>query len=409
MKPIIPPFTDNQRRLVIPLTISDHQQQLMMPTSPANSSEMMTVSVTTTEELLGFLDQALHHVEGALQGLEANHDLLGPAILRKCNEFADGVQQLANELENYSHEELKQLAQACQRDCPSLTLPHQHHNQQKFLSTQDWENAIQGATVLLRDVEAAFREVCSQDAEEIADVTLMVARIFLMTLQSIHSSIEEREESIINNATTNNKSNVTIQELTNFSSNPPKSPTESSSSNTNKRRQERVRVLWPPLGPAVTETCEWGKDAAIKNPLLAAAIGLTLWPATIGTAFIGGGVVLADSAIQDAYNHFQDAPLIRTVEEFTAHFFFSMKLFIVGTKFAARQTLRVVSRQVERNGGLGEIVHNVGGMALDRAMNPLETAGMLWDGLTWGIGFASDTVQSVIEQKREQKVMEQEL
>ena len=369
------------RTLMIPLALSDEQ-------NPLSPSEM---TVTNTE-LLDFLDQGLRHVEDTLQGLEANQDLLGPAILRKCSDIADGIHQLANELENYTEEQLHQLAQACQQDCPSLRDTSFDARNHDILSTQDWIQAIQGATILLKDVEAVFREVCSQDAEELAEVTLVVARIFLVSLQSIHASIEAEE---------NERSSVIIQELSDFSSNPPKSPLEAQ-----KKQQERMRLIWPRLGPAVASATQWGSEAAKKSPLLAAALGLTLWPVAIGTVMIGGSLVVADGVLQDTYNHYQEAPLIRSLEEGFAHIYFSTKLLLVGSKFASRQTLRVLSRQIERNGGVGQLAKTAGEIVLDRVSHPVETIFSAWDGLRWSIGFVSHTIQSMLEQQHEKKLME---
>jgi hypothetical protein len=57
------------------------------------------------------------------------------------------------------------------------------------LSQQDFLNVLDGATTLMRHVESAFREVGQEDADEIADVTLTLAQLFLISLQSLHATL----------------------------------------------------------------------------------------------------------------------------------------------------------------------------------------------------------------------------
>ena len=57
------------------------------------------------------------------------------------------------------------------------------------VNENDILQALSGASTLLRDVESAFRDICKDDAEEIADVGLTLARLFLMSLQSIYGTL----------------------------------------------------------------------------------------------------------------------------------------------------------------------------------------------------------------------------
>jgi hypothetical protein len=288
-------------------------------------------------------------------------------------------------------------------------------------------DALNGATILLKDVQSAFRDVGADDAEEIADVTLVVARMFLMSLQSFHSSIDEKislhaarieeisetergvgelsSEDIDDEFGKEEKSsakNMGAAETSNRGSTKKSKWGESKS-------QKRMRVLWPPLGPHVAAACNWGKEESTKKPILAVALGIVLFPTTVATTLVGGGILLADNAIQGAYNHFQETSVIETVEVGASHMYHSSRLLLVAAKFTGRQTLRIVGRQVGRHGGVGKIAQNSVGFVLDRALHPIETVGMAWGGLTWGFGVASDSIQLVLEQKRDQRVMEQEL
>eukprot|EP00980_Cylindrotheca_fusiformis_P009689 scaffold2141_cov120-Cylindrotheca_fusiformis.AAC.24 len=405
-----PLLLDNQRMSLPSFDIDE----------PSSASDPSNNNNDLTAEVLHVVGEGLNQVEELLQELEENPDLLGPAILRKCNEFADGIGHLVNELEQHSEEERRMLADACQEECSEVMLAEN----QDALTQNQWMNAIDGATALLKDVQSAFRDVGDDDAQEIADVALMVARVFLMSLQSFHASIELPPSS-----------SVQIQELSDNSSNPPRSPVKEDGeiydstsrgfddagsaspmqqqqgrkSTKTKRRQDRVRVLWPPLGPQVAAACDRGKESATKQPLLAVALGLTLWPAAIGTAIVGGSIVLADGVLQDVYNHFQQTSILKTVEEGAAHLYHTSRLMLVTAKFGTRQTLRIVNKQVDRHGGVGQIAQNATSFVIDRAVHPIETIGMAWNGLNWGVGMVSDTIQDVMEQQRDQKVMEQEL
>jgi hypothetical protein len=391
----------NDSRSISPLLLD--RQRISFDTDEPSSVEQ---SSNLGTELIHVVGAGLDHVEELLQGLEDNPDLLGPAILRKCNELADGIGHLVNELEQHSEEQRLLLAEACHQDCEVMMIENQPMTQDQ------WMDALQGATVLLKDVQAAFRDVGDDDAQEIADVTLVAARMFLMSLQSFHASIQPPESS----------STVEIQELSRSSSNPPKNPDKDEDEDKErgfvldlfkqqraKRKQDRVRVLWPPLGPHVAAACDWGKEATNKQPLLAVGLGLILWPAAIGTALLGGSIVLADGALQDAYKHFQDTPLLQTVEEGAAHLYHSSRLMLVTAKFGSRQTLRIVGKQVDRHGGVGQIALNAADLVVYRALHPVETFRRTWDGLAWGIGMVSDSIQVMMEQQRDQKVMEREL
>jgi hypothetical protein len=387
----------------------DRQQKRAILVSDLDASSPVFSQQDIATEVIHGIGEGLDHVEEILGGLENNPDLFGTAILRKCNEFADGIGHLADEMEEHSLRQRHFLAEACQQDCMTTSEYNNNGDQNlSAISQDDWMEALNGASILLRDVESSFRAVGADEAQDIADVSLVVVRIFLMSFQSFRESIEPLKPS------------VQIHEWSDTESSIPKSPEKDEDeadfverptkreSRTSKQK-ERMRVLWPPLGPHIAETCEWGKEAAIKQPLLAVALGLTLWPAAIASTLISGSIVLADGTLQDAYNHFQETPLLQTVEKGAAHVYHSSRLFIVSAKFASRQTFRIVGRQVDRHGGPGQIFQHAGNVILDRALHPIETIGMVWTGLACGIGFVSDTVQVVLEQHRDQKIMEHEL
>lgn len=386
-------------------------------------------AATNLLEMLGTMlkqaDSALNDLERttATNGGENEESMLGKAIVRTCQEFGDAIGHLADNLEQQTEEQRRSLAQACAKDVThDLLLSSNDSNQEKEqanelaqqlpASEEDWIGAIEGATNLLRDVQQSFLEVGKQDADEIADVALVVARLFLMSLQNLHSTVTpgrlvEAASSRATSNETSNNSTVHIEELNEeeegdeLKTNNNNKDTDSSTSNVSSSSQQRIRVLWPPIGPHVNQAFDWGKDQATQKPLLTVALGLTLWPATIATAVLGTSLVVVDGALQNAYTHYQETSLIKAVEQGTAQVYQTGRLVWICSKFAGKQTLRVAKRQVDRQGGLGNVANNIKDAAIDRALHPIETANMAWKGVSCGVGWVSSTVGQLLEQRNE--------
>eukprot|EP00529_Nitzschia_sp_RCC80_P012560 CAMPEP_0113447986 /NCGR_PEP_ID=MMETSP0014_2-20120614/4526_1 /TAXON_ID=2857 /ORGANISM="Nitzschia sp." /LENGTH=581 /DNA_ID=CAMNT_0000339169 /DNA_START=94 /DNA_END=1839 /DNA_ORIENTATION=+ /assembly_acc=CAM_ASM_000159 len=188
-----------------------------------------------------------------------------------------------------------------------------------------------------------------------------------------------------------------------------KTKTRRSSRSNNNNKKKKVRCLWPPVGPHVSNIMDWTKDEAGKHPILAVALGLTLWPVAITTAVVGTSAVLIDGAVQDIYNHFSDGPLLRNLEQGAAQLYQTGRLGFVTSKLVTRQTARVVSRQIERQGGVGPVLDNIKDGVVDRLVHPVETVGMVWDGLNVCAGFVSETAGHVIAMRQESNHTAQEL
>jgi phosphate uptake regulator len=290
------------------------------------------------------------------------------------------------------------------------------------VNENDILKALAGASTLLRDVESAFRDIGKDDAEEIADVALTLARLFLMSLQNVYDTLTP--ESVVQSTSSaggmsmdrfSPRSTVVIEELadsvdideedeedslldtearTNTKSTTSSTPLQRRSSR--RKPSQRVRVLWPPIGPSVDAAVGWTKEEATKRPLLAVALGLTLWPVAISTAILGGTARMADGVLQDAYKHFQEGPLITNLERGAASMYQAGKLTFITGKLAGKQTLRVVQKQIDRQGGVGPILENVGHMAVERLTHPVETAGMIFNGINWGMARVKDTVDQIV-------------
>ena len=389
------------------------------------------------QQLLTVVGDYLHHADAELSQLERD-DILGSAILRGCQEIGASCKHLAEQLDAQTEEQRRALAQACLMDAQnSLELYSNSNNSEnsssshpkdlQALATETSETemmkVLQLASELLKDVAASLSAIEQDEADELADVGLTVAQLFVASLQQIHSTITPQqilEAAAVTSASGENANRSRSVELLEESPNIERLDDEeeteddqdqSSAEHTNrstptttttipnnsqqKRKENRVRVLWPPLGPAVQDALKWGKDQAGQQPLLAAALGLTLWPAAVVTTIVGTPLVLVDGFIQDLYSNFHDAPLLVGVEQSAAQLFQTGKLSFICSKLVAKQTLRVVKRQVDRHGGPQQIAHNVGEMALDRILHPIETIGMAWNGVCFGIGAVQDLVHQL--------------
>lgn len=371
----------------------------------------------TAEQALKAVGSLLDTADCALSDLD--NDVLGKAISRGCKDLADAIGGLADELDQQSDEDRRALAKACLEDvsvhtdllledesCSSRPGPIESTPSMEMtgMSEDDMMIALSGATSLLRDVEASFRSIDQSEADEIADVALTLARLFLYSLQDLYSTLTPQD--LVDMGTEKSRGlsggveildengEVVVTDSNN------EEPTTTRKKNT----RDRVRVLWPPLGPAVNSACQWGKEEAEKKPLLAVALGLTLWPAAIATTFMAAPLVLADGFLQKTYDSFSDKPFVENLERGAAELYAAGRLCFLCGGLVTRQTLRVASRQIERRGGPGQVAQDLGGMALDRALHPVETIGMAWNGISLGVGAirgAVSTVQGMTDQGRE--------
>jgi hypothetical protein len=377
------------------------------------------------QQILDQMGEMLSKADGALDHLE-KEDMLGSAIVRGCQDLADAIGGVASHLDQQSDGDRRLLAQACLEDAqntlllqeeqaasgtrdtlPMGTLERRSSTElQEFsqLSEDDMMNAISAAKSLLQDVESTLRAIDQDEADEIADVAMTVARLFIASMQSIHSTIRPHDLTGATNVNSRSLEPSDRIEILDDDYNAESSAEEKSQTFEKKKRLDHLRVLWPPLGPVAASACNWGKEAAAKQPFLAVALGLTLWPAAVITTMVGGPLVLADGFVQDLYNNFQDGPIIQGLERSTAQLYQTGRLNFLVCKLVGRQTFRVASRQVKRRGGVGKIAQDLGGMAVDRVTHPVETVEMVWNGISWGIGILRDTVEQLTDQEREETV-----
>lgn len=370
----------------------------------------------SAEKALEAVGSLLTTADNALSDLERN-DKLGSAIVRGCKDLADAIGGLADELDQQSDQERRALAKACMEDAVAhqdLLLVDETNGSEDErpaammtgstrissrkmteMSEDDMMMALSGATSLLRDVEASFRSIDERDAEEIADLTLTLARLFLMSLQDLYSTVTPQDLVEMTTVEQSRGFSGGVEILDDEEFQALNSVESTEQSKKKKQTRGRMRALWPPLGPAVNNACQWTKEEAAKKPLLAVALGLTLWPMAIPAVLVGAPLVLADDFLQKTYDSFSDHGLVENLERGAAELYTAGRLCLVFGGLMTRQTLRVASRQIERQGGAGQVAQNLGGMALDRAMHPIETFGMAWNGISMGMGAIREAVSTV--------------
>ena len=348
----------------------------------------------TAQQVLDIVGNLFHKANDVLADLES--DMLGSAIVRKCQELADAVGGLANDLESRTDHERSLLAQACLEDIQQqqqqiLMFTERGDQEQLLTLTQeDISFAFIGAQELLRDVEASLRSISQNEADELADVAITLANMFMLGLRNF---LDTTTAADVVNATTGTPilSDIDFADQIELLDESDQTGPDFRKHTTNKKNPQ-VRCLWPPLGPAVSATLQWTHQEATKQPLLAVALGLVLWPAAIVTAVLGTPVVVGDALIQHLYMSFKHTPLISTAEGVTAQALYAGKFMFLSTQLVVKQTLRVASRQVARRGGLGAVIGDVKEMVVDQALHPVKTAQQIWNGILYSVGMAQDVV-----------------
>lgn len=384
--------------------------------------EMESVSLEKREDaardVLIVVGEALEKASTMIDDIERDQ-LLGPAITRCCADLADMAAEVAAEIHSKSDDERRELARACLHDArgvrEELLLTEEGDRSagtvvltegavanaatksaaeaMADLTEEDVVSAVNSAETILLDVEEVLRSVGREEADEIAEVGLTVAKMFVWSLQSIHGRVtpqllagisDEREDA----------GNATIEMLDDDSEDNAQGKADTRASTERSRSTtlpgRRMRALWPPLGPAVASAGQWGADAASKNPILSVALGMALWPAAIMASFVGAPLLAADWALQKGYEAAQDGPVVEAAERGAANLYEVGKLYYLCGRLVVRQGWKVGQRQVERRGGLGAVANDIGNLAIDRALHPVETATMAWDGLKWGAGALLD-------------------
>lgn len=396
-----------------------HSFDSLVPKSDLEEAEREQDAI---QESLKTIGDALSHASQMLDDLE-NEGVLGPAIRRYAIDLANEVGKVAKDLDpGTEEEEHRKWAKALLNDAQSeLALLEenskvkdegkaaiQDRNQKENelitsdkmsaaravsqLSEDDLMGAIVSARTILLDVEDALRNIGEDEAEEIADVGLAVSKMFLFGIQNIHSQISP---GMITNGTrsTNSENLMEIEYLDDEDD----AEISTSASRRRKSHQQghRTRILWPPIGPAFKDVLCWGKDEAVKSPVLSCVLAMVLWPTALIGAFIGGPILAADWCLQSGYNSVQDQPFIETAEKGASNLFQVGRFYFLVSKLVLKQGIRVGKRQINRRGGVEQVARDITGWSIDRALHPVESAGMLWNSAKWGAGMVVDGIKFV--------------
>jgi len=447
-----------------------------------------------------FLNTAETTLNDITERENSGHQVLGPGIVRVCNDLADEIDSVARALDKEHRDATEHLQQVMsdhelslieegdpqeeekkEVDTNDTALVQQTNQTAMVLSTlsnseslasfqsqEEFITTLSTTHTLLIDMAAALRAVTQQEAQELGEVALEVARMFVWSLGMVHSSMiqrtvqptehyqpnplpeeednedEENDESKQKSSSATPKHRVTwfnesakdsstkelgpvveilgeeekrddqqqsqpstppknksdlryTPQLSPVASSPNSSPVKNNISTKYSSEvggEQRVRVLWPPLLPAVTGSVAQCAQSATEHPIPAIALGLTCGPAITAAACIAGPPLLvADWAIQSSYDALSEhTPLVENVEKGAANALQVAKLGILCSKLVVKQGISVGERQIERRGGLGKICEETVGGAVDMITHPVETAGLCWEGLFWMGGAVRDTV-----------------
>lgn len=305
--------------------------------------------------------------------------VLGPGIVRVCQDLADEIEGVARELHKQqlrasehldrvrSDHDLRLIEEGGnshvdygteEKVSPEMTLATLTHSE-SISSLQSHEEYITSLTTthtLLLDMAAALRAISQQEAQELGEVALDVARMFVWSLNQAHgnliqmtltndshhsessdgqgieddlrvktavmtSSKQHRVTWSTKNIKSNNNLGPVVEILGEGDENvlnrpakgpsnakaslrytPQLSPIPSSPEKISRptigdpshigTSAERVRVLWPPLLPVVAEASKHCANSAREHPVPAIAIGLACGPAAVVTAAFAGPPLL---------------------------------------------------------------------------------------------------------------------
>mmetsp|Transcript_22940 Transcript_22940/g.35312 ORF Transcript_22940/g.35312 Transcript_22940/m.35312 type:complete len:431 (-) Transcript_22940:119-1411(-) len=407
------------------MTFSDTKKQLLA--SDREECEMRASE--QRDDAAAFLQaigQVLSNAEHMLDDAMDNSDRLGSAMQRFTNDLADGLHDIAMSVRKEREEsdgadyavkyrihfeDAQHAAQSATQNAESKIEADQSHQQPysiSNLSNEDIMEAVNSAETLLLDVEDALRSVTKDEAQEMGEVAISVAHMFVWMLQCVHSTITPDE--LLQNGRHSfdkHKDDGRIEILNeedagilNHHDNNDERETRENGTKTYSSSSDapRMRVLWPPLAPAAIEAGKNGVDCAKDRPLLAVALALVLWPTALFTAFIAGPILTTDWLVQKGYDAVADGPIVTNIEQGAAGAFQLGRLYFLCGKLVIKQGIRVGKRQIDRRGGVQNVLQDLGGQVLGCVMNPVQTVGTVIDGARGGIdaigGFIS-TVNSM--------------
>ena len=433
----------------------DHEQQLL-----------------ALQLLANFINTAESTLNDITERESSGQKVLGPGIVRVCRDLADDIELMAkqlhkghlqssrrvfeqmkdNEVGNNLDEEEKTSKEIIDDTYNKVLAMSKSESISSLQSHEEFMTTLSTTHSLLIDMAAALRAINHREAQELGEVALEVARMFVyslnmvqknliqMTLANDHASKEPsgnddadpipnscavpikarggKQHRVTFSSSMSSKSLGPVVEIlgeeekkeeastptrTVFTSSKlspiPASPDHTLRSLSPIKSPGRVRVLWPPVLPILSEAGMYCINGAKENPIPAAAVSLTFGPVAIITAGIAGPpILIADWAVQTSYDALSEhTPIIGHVERGAANAMQIAKLGILCSKLVVKQGIQVCERQVERRGGVGRICADVVDGAVDMASHPIETSCKAFDGLLWGVGALANVVGFVAD------------
>jgi hypothetical protein len=390
-----------------------HSKQRIIPKTDLEDANQENQMI---EQGLDTIGDALKEISQLLDNLE-NDKMLGPALKRFASDLADTVGSVAHDLNCHSSDENRrawaramlvdaqselqlessygdQDTQSKNADDQLMHVRFQDHSAAKSLSglsENELITAMDAAQSILFDIEDSLRNISEHDAEEVADVGLIVAKMFLWSLQSIHKQVAPNL--LKGRVNSHHHHSLGIVEVLND-----ENEDDSIAYTTERNKfshQQRVRCLWPPIGPTVGSLASWTVDEALKRPILSIALAMTIWPSALIGAFIGAPILAVDWCIQSGYEMLKDTSIVESAEIGASNLVQVGRFYFLCSKLMIKQSVRVGKRQIERRGGIEQVARDIGDWTLDRVLHPVSTAGMIWDGAKWCAGAAIESAAFV--------------
>ena len=268
---------------------SDVQQQQLNSASAEAEAESFLETLST---VISNADEMLSNLSSAQAGKALQSTISG---------LAEGIGQVGRELSSSDEGARRMLARAVMEDFQSAAfmaetkdftpfppLPPPSPNSKitdsmedsselnslstySKISESDMLQNIDSAASILLDVENALLSVSNDEAEELAEVSITVGRVFLVMLRSVVENLSpadlagtgEIEENLDLDVDLDLKIELLDEEGNEEDPQQRKSRIRRQKlqqNRNNNKNKTRMRLIWPPLGPKVASAAKWTKN-----------------------------------------------------------------------------------------------------------------------------------------------------
>jgi len=230
---------------------------------------------TSASEFISTLHIVLDNARDAVSSSSA--ESLGKGLRSCCDGLADGVGEVAREIARKDDSQKREFARACLEDMrlgaesakgisagddddndlngdENVDVLSQYQKSYASITEDEMVANLNVASQVLLDVESSLRAFTDEEAEEIAEVSIAVAEIFLEMLKGLVESISPAElaQTLDGANTVKESTDFDIEDL-DENGNPISTEEERRKERSRKamRDKKRMRLLWPALGPKV--------------------------------------------------------------------------------------------------------------------------------------------------------------